>query len=53
MVELAGKSLSSLRELAKAVGVPYPTITGRWKRGDRGERLSRPSDPKYSRTGRW
>lgn len=51
-IEHQGKLLT-LKELSKAVNVPYPTISGRWQRGDRGERLVRRSDPKFSRTGRW
>lgn len=48
-----GEQTVSLRRLAQMFGVPYPTVTGRWRRGDRGERLVRPSDQKYSRKGRW
>lgn len=43
----------SLWELAKLFSVPFQTLQGRWRRGDRGERLTRPSDPRYSRKGRW
>lgn len=49
-VEYNGSSMS-LKELAAAIGVPYPTVTGRWRRGDRGEKLIRPADEKYARKG--
>jgi hypothetical protein len=48
-----GEQTVSLRKLAQMFRVSYPTMRGRWRRGDRGERLVRPSDQKYSRTGRW
>lgn len=49
----SGERTVSLYELAKLFGVAYQTLQGRWRRGDRGERLTRPSDPRYSRKGRW
>ena len=48
-----GEQKLTLRALAKLFQLSYPTVVGRWRRGDRGERLTRPSDPKFSRTGRW
>jgi len=42
-----------LAEWAQLYGIPYPTITGRYQRGDRGERLIRKIDEKRSRRGRW
>lgn len=38
----------SLREFADAIGIPRGTIMRRWSKGDRGERLSRASDQRYT-----
>jgi uncharacterized OB-fold protein len=38
----------NLVELAKLTGIAYSTLQNRYRRGDRGEKLVRPADEKYS-----
>lgn len=46
-VEHNGDELN-LVELSKLTGIAYSTLQNRYRRGDRGEQLTRPADEKYS-----
>lgn len=51
VVEHNGEPMS-LRALALENGLPPATVVHRYQRGDRGDRLIRPADTRYSRRGR-
>lgn len=46
-IEHEGQPMS-LREFAECVRISHSTLQHRWRRGDRGERLVRPPDRKYT-----
>ena len=49
--EYKGQMLN-LKQLAKACGVSFGVLRARYHKGERGDQLTRPADPRFSRRGR-